>query len=141
MIIYVVAIERIIRISLADELREANYQVFEFDNADAALLKMNTTIPDLVISDLKMPNINGIELLKRIKKNNNNIQVILMTAYSSISTVVEAMNLGAYDYVEKPFENEKILIMIKHILELKQIKDENEQLKNKLNATDFRLHR
>ena len=141
MIIYIVSNERIIRVSLADELKEAGYQVFEFENADAALLQTNNTTPDLVLTDFKMPGINGIEFLKKIKIINKNISVVLMTAYSSISTAVEAMSLGAYDYVEKPFENEKILIMIKHILELKQIKEENEKLKIKLKSTDFRQYR
>jgi len=130
--IYVVTNERIIRVSLADELRDVGYQVFEFANANSALLGMNNKIPDLVITDFKLPNIKGIEFLKQIKKINKNIYVVFMTAYSSSTTAVEAMDLGAYDYIEKPFENEKILIAIKHIMELKQVKDENKKLKLKL---------
>ncbi|RLD86687.1 MAG: sigma-54-dependent Fis family transcriptional regulator [Bacteroidetes bacterium] len=130
--IYVVDDERIIRVSLADELRDAGFEVFEFANANSALMQMNNILPDLVITDLKMPDVDGIEFLEKIKKFNQNIFVILMTAYSNVSTAVEAMKLGAYDYIEKPFENDKLLIIIERILELKQIKDENKELKIKL---------
>lgn len=130
--IYVVDDERIIRVSLADELKDAGYEVFEFAHASSALIQMNTISPDIVITDLKMPDINGIEFLERIKKINSAIFVVLMTAYSTVSTAVEAMKLGAYDYVEKPFDNEKILLIVERIIELKQVKDENKELKIKL---------
>jgi DNA-binding NtrC family response regulator len=130
--IYVVDDERIIRVSLADELRDAGYEVFEFAHASSALMQMSTINPDIVITDLKMPDINGIDFLERIKKINSSIFVVMMTAYSTVSTAVNAMKLGAYDYVEKPFDNEKILIIIKRIIELKQVKDENKELKIKL---------
>jgi len=130
--IYVVDDERIIRVSLADELRDEGYEVFEFADAVSALMQMRNAVPNVVITDLKMPNINGIEFLKKIKAINKNVYVVLMTAYSTVSTAVEAIKLGAYDYIEKPFDNEKMLIIIKHILELKQVKDENKELKIKL---------
>lgn len=130
--IFVVDDERIIRVSLADELRDAGYEVYEFAHAGPALMQMKETMPDIVITDLKMPDINGIELLKKIKEINKDIYVVLMTAYSTVSTAVEAMKLGAFDYIEKPFDNEKLLIIIERILEFKQVKDENKQLKKKL---------
>ena len=130
--IYVVDDERIIRVSLADELRDAGYEVFEFANANSALMQMDGIKPNIVITDFKMPDINGIEFLERIKIIDKNIYVVLMTAYSTVSTAVEAMKLGAYDYIEKPFDNEKVLLIIERILELKQVKDENKELKIKL---------
>jgi len=130
--IYVVDDERIIRVSLADELRDAGFEVLEFAHASPALMQMSEMMPDIVITDLKMPDINGIEFLKKIKKINQNIYVVLMTAYSTVSTAVQAMKLGAYDYIEKPFDNESMLLIIKRIIELKQIKDENKELKIKL---------
>ncbi len=132
MIIYVVDDERIIRVSLADELRDAGYDVFEFANASSALMSIKDVIPDLVITDLKMPDIDGIEFLKKIKKYNSNIYVVLMTAFSTVSTAVEAMKLGAYDYISKPFDNEEVLLTIKRVLELKEVKEENLELKIKL---------
>ncbi|NOR88333.1 MAG: response regulator, partial [Bacteroidales bacterium] len=130
--IYVVDDERIIRVSLADELRDAGYEVFEFANAISALSQIKTIIPDIVITDMKMPEMNGIDFLKKIKGFKPNIYVILMTAYSTVSTAVEAMKLGAYDYISKPFDNEEMLLTIKRVLELKQVKDENKALKIKL---------
>ncbi len=130
--IYVVDDERIIRVSLADELRDAGFEVCEFAHAGPALMQMSEMMPDIVITDLKMPDINGIEFLKKIKKFNQNIYVVLMTAYSTVSTAVEAMKLGAYDYIEKPFDNESMLLIIERIIELKQVKDENKELKIKL---------
>jgi DNA-binding NtrC family response regulator len=130
--IYVVDDERIIRVSLSDELRDAGFEVFEFANANSALMQMNNIMPDIIITDLKMPGINGVEFLEKIKKINKDIFVVLMTAFSTVSNAVEAMKLGAYDYIEKPFDNEKILVIIDRIIELKQIKDENKELKIKL---------
>ena len=130
--IYVVDDERIIRVSLADELKDAGFEVSEFAHAGPALMQMKDSMPDIVITDLKMPDINGIEFLKRIKKINKNVYVVLMTAYSTVSTAVEAMKLGAYDYIEKPFDNENMLLIIERIIELKQVKDENKELKIKL---------
>ena len=132
MIIYVVDDERIIRVSLADELRDAGYEVYEFSSAAPALMQMSSVIPDIVLSDLKMPDIDGLEFLEKIKKINSSVYVVLMTAYATVSTAVEAMKLGAYDYVKKPFVNEKMLITINRIIELKQVKQENRELKTKL---------
>ena len=130
--IFVVDDERIIRVALADELKDAGHEVYEFSNAGVALMQMKDHLPDVVISDLKMPNIDGIEFLKRIKDFNKDICVVLMTAYSNVSTAIEAMKLGAYDYIEKPFDNEKVLLIIEHLIELKLVKDENKTLKKKL---------
>lgn len=136
--IFVVDDERIIRISLADELRDEGYEVFEFANANPALMQMNELKPDLIISDIKMPGIGGVEFLTRVKKIDKNICVVLMTAFSTVATAVEAMKLGAYDYVEKPFDNEKILIIVRRIEELITIKSENKELKIQLNKNyDF----
>jgi CheY-like chemotaxis protein len=60
--------ERIIRVALADDLRDTDYEVYEFSNASAALMEIKNILPDVVITDLKMPDINGIEFLKRIKE-------------------------------------------------------------------------
>ncbi|HEB62285.1 MAG TPA: response regulator, partial [Bacteroidetes bacterium] len=86
--IFVVDDERIIRVTLADDLRETGYHVIEFSNAGAALAHFKEVEPDVVITDLKMPGINGIEFLQKIKEYNSDIQVILMTGYSTVNTAV-----------------------------------------------------
>ncbi len=131
--IFVVDDERIIRVSLADELRDENYEVFEFSNAISALYKLKTEQPNVIITDYKMPDLNGIDFIKKIKEFNENIYVILMTAYSTVDTAVEAMKLGAYDYITKPFDNNKLIITVKHIQELLSLKTENKHLKKKIN--------
>lgn len=130
--IFIVDDERIIRVALGDDLRDSGHKVLEFANAKSALMQLKSEEPDIIITDLKMPEMNGIEFLKRIKEINNKIFVILMTAHSDVETAVEAMKLGAYDYVEKPFDNEKMIILTNRISELVEVKKENKQLKNQL---------
>jgi len=130
--IFVVDDERIIRVSLADELRDAGFEVFEYANASSAFMQIRNLKPNIIITDLNMPEMNGIEFLEKIKSFDKNIFVVLMTAYSSVSTAIEAMKFGAYDYIEKPFDNNKILKIIKHIIDFKNLKDENQDLKTKL---------
>ncbi len=130
--IAVVDDERIIRVALVDELRDHGYQVKEYTSAQAALLDMKKEVPDIVISDLKMPQMDGIEFLRRIKKQSPNTYFILITAYSTVSTAVEAMRLGAYDYITKPFDNEELLIVIKRIEELRNVKAENKYLRRQI---------
>lgn len=136
--IYVVDDERIIRVSLADELRDEGHEVFEFANAPTALMSLQENTPDIIITDLKMPEMDGVEFLKRIKAFKKDIQVMMMTAHSTVATAVEAMKYGAYDYIEKPFDNEKVLISIQRISELIELKGENNLLRKQLKiAYDF----
>jgi len=130
--IFVVDDERIIRVSLADDLRDEGHKIFEFTNAAAALGKLNEVNPDVIITDLKMPGLSGIDFLEKVKEENQSICVVLMTAYSTVKTAVDAMKQGAYDYVEKPFDNEKMLLIIERIAELRQMREENKELKKKL---------
>ena len=123
--VVVVDDERIIRVALVDELRDAGYQVKEFANARAALMEMKEFEPDVVVSDLKMPRMDGIEFLTKTKERFPNTCFILMTAYSTVSTAVEAMKLGAYDYITKPFDNEEMLIVLKRVEEFRNAKEEN----------------
>lgn len=127
--VFVVDDERIIRVTLADDLRDQGYQVIEFSNATAAFAHFSEVEPDIVITDLKMPGMTGIEFLTKIKAFNPAIHVILMTAFSTVNTAVEAMKLGAYDYIRKPFENDKMIITIKRIEELIKVKSENQYLR------------
>ncbi|MGE5357323.1 MAG: sigma-54-dependent transcriptional regulator [Deltaproteobacteria bacterium] len=132
--IFVVDDERIIRVTLVDELRDAGYTVNEFSSANAALAQLAELEPDLVITDLSMPGMDGIEFLKRIKSFNSEIQVIVITAYSTVSTAVNAMKLGAYDYVTKPFESDEIIHTVHRVKELCSIKDENTYLRNQIQS-------
>ena len=130
--IFVVDDERIIRVSLVDDLRDAGYSVNEFSNARSAYQAMREDVPDVVVSDMKMPDMDGLELLKKTKELYPETYFILITAFSTVSTAVEAMKLGAYDYITKPFNNEKLLIILQRIKELVHVKDENKYLRQQI---------
>ena len=86
---------------------------------------------DLIISDLKMPGMDGIELIGEIRKINQYIPILVITAYGSIDSAEEAINKGAYDYITKPFRKEQILIAIDRALEWKNMRKEISELKEK----------
>ncbi|MBN1348544.1 sigma-54-dependent Fis family transcriptional regulator [candidate division KSB1 bacterium] len=94
--------------------------------------KIKSNVYDIIITDLKMPGKSGIELLDFAKTITPSTEVILMTAYATAQTAVEAMKKGAYDYVIKPFEMTELKLKVKHILEKKQLVQENAKLKEKL---------
>lgn len=132
--VFVVDDERIVRITTADDLRDAGYQVREFASAQAALQFMNESDEDVdvVITDLNMPGMNGIEFLAKIRQARPETYVLLMTAFASVDTAVEAMRLGAYDYISKPFNIEELLLTIERIRELRNVREENRQLRKQV---------
>lgn len=141
--IFIVDDERIVRVTTADDLRDAGYTVREFATGQAALQHISDTEEgvDIIITDLRMPNMNGLEFLIKVKSIIPEVFVLLMTAYASVSTAVEAMKLGAYDYISKPFDIDELLLTIKRIKEVKEVKDENKELRNqvqkKFDTTSF----
>jgi len=90
---------------------------------------------DLVISDIKMPDMSGVEVLRHIKETDPTVPVIMITAYASAETAVEALRLGAYDYLTKPFKLEELKANIRNALEKVRLKRENETLKRELKKT------
>ncbi len=124
--------ERILRVSLADELRDAGYQVFEFAEASGVLQKIAEESPDLLITDIRMPGIDGLELLEKVKQISPDTIVVIMTAYSSVDTAIKALKLGAYDYLSKPFRNEEILHLTERVAELRDIKQDNKRLQTQV---------
>jgi DNA-binding NtrC family response regulator len=97
-------------------LKKEEYTVFTADNGKEALELVNRKRPDLVILDLKMPGMNGIEILRQIKRIDENIEVIMITGYGTMKTARIAMRLGAYDYITKPFDVNYIMALIKDVL-------------------------
>jgi two-component system response regulator AtoC len=93
-----------VRRSLSDTLSEEGHGVRTAENAEAALAQLNEYEPDVILSDIRMPGIDGIELLERVKKLTPSVDVILMTAYDDMATVVKAMRQGAFDFLVKPLE-------------------------------------
>lgn len=130
--IFVIDDERLIRVTTADELREHGYKVREFASAEAALVELreNSGEVDIILSDLKMPGIDGLQFISKVKSINPNIFFLLITAHATVINAVEAMKLGAYDYLTKPFNMEELLLSIERIKELKAVKEENFQLRS-----------
>ena len=91
-----------IRTSLGEALSDDGYAVIEAEDGAAALHRVDETTPDLILLDLKLPDTTGVEVLRRLRDKGVDVPVIMMTAYGDTPTAVEAMRLGAYDFVQKP---------------------------------------
>lgn len=130
--ILIVDDEEIMRNSLTDWLREDRYQATAVENGEKALEKVRKEKWNLILLDLKMPGMDGIEVLKEVKRINKDIPVIIMTAYASVDTAVEAMKKGAYDYIVKPFNLEEVGITIKKIMDHQNLLRENIYLRKEL---------
>lgn len=130
--ILVVDDEASMRELLVIMLQREGYRVDEAENGAAALQKIIAGSYDLLISDIKMPKMTGIELLREIRQQENELTVVMITAFSSTEEAVEAMKLGAYDYITKPFKNDEIRLVIKKALERDRLQFENRQLKKEL---------
>ncbi|MFW6146824.1 MAG: sigma-54-dependent transcriptional regulator [Thermodesulfobacteriota bacterium] len=113
-------------------LAPEGYEVVTEANPLNALRLLNETDFDLVITDMKMPKMDGIELLDEIKRIDSDLPVIIMTAYGTIEMAVKAMKKRAYDYITKPFRNEELKLTIKKALELYKLKKENRRLSEAL---------
>ncbi len=105
------------------------------DGADALLL-LKESFFDLILTDLMMPAINGLELLKKAKELHPDVKIIMITAFGTIETAIEAIKLGAYDYITKPFNIDDLRLRIRRALESQRIEHENIMLKQKLGITD-----
>jgi DNA-binding NtrC family response regulator len=124
--------ERILRVSLADELRDAGHLVHEFSEAGGVMHKLAFENPDLLITDIRMPGMDGLNLLEKVKNTSPDTVVVVMTAYASVESAIKALKLGAYDYLIKPFSNEEILHLTQRVNELKEIKQENKRLQTQI---------
>ncbi len=136
--ILVVDDEDIIRESLSFILRKEGYSVDEAENGEAAYNKILNDSYDLVLTDLEMPQMKGIELLEEIKKLNINTSVIIITAFGSLETAISALRSGANDYILKPVEFDELLIKIKRLFDLRNLILENRFLRKEIQRTfDF----
>ena len=121
--ILVVDDEQLIRWSLAERLRADGYEVVEAPTGAAALERVADGV-DLVLLDFKLPDIDGVTVLRRIKEHDPDILVVLLTAYATIETAVEAMKIGAYHFANKPFNLDDISLTVAKALETTQLRRE-----------------
>ena len=130
--ILIVDDEEKIRKVLSRMLEDENYGVKSVENGQKAIAILNSYKPDVIIMDQNMPGINGIEALVTIKEKNPNLTVIIITAHGEVSLAVDAIKKGAYDYLEKPFDNDKLLLLIKRAMDHQRLTVEISDLKRKL---------
>jgi len=120
------------RLMLKATLSADGYQIFEAADGDEAVRKVEQNFFDLIMLDLKMENMGGIEALKRIKQISPAIPVLIMTAYASIQTAVEALKLGAFDYLLKPLDMDQVRHTLEKTLDYQKLIIENKTLKERL---------
>lgn len=117
--------------TLGGLLSDEGFEVTTAANGYEALKIIDTESPDLVLLDIWMPGIDGIETLKEIKKGNPTIQVIIITGHGTIETAVNATKLGAYDLIEKPLSIDKVIVAINNALNFRRLEEENKYLRKK----------
>jgi DNA-binding NtrC family response regulator len=131
--ILIVDDEKDMRWLLSNILKEEGYEVEEVDTGRKALALFKQSPPDLVLLDLRFPGgVDGIEVLKKIKSMSPDTSVLILTAYGDIESAVQTIKLGAYDYLTKPFDNERLRLTIKRTLESQKLTKEVIQLQNEL---------
>src|SRR5437588_9668423 len=111
----------------------------EAETAEAALAYLENQVPDIVLTDLMLPNMTGVELLRRIKAQFPRTEVAIMTGHGSIESAVQAMKLGAYDYVTKPFRVEELKLALQRMAEKVRLVSENQMLREHVN-TEMQLN-
>lgn len=130
--ILIVEDEKITRITLANLLKKEGYEVDSADNGEHGIEAIRKKKYDVIITDLKLPRKDGMEVLKTAKELHPGTDVIVITAYATVETAVSTLKLGAYDYIMKPISPERFLSLIQKISDYQQVRIENTELKKKL---------
>ncbi len=130
--ILVVDDEFSVRDSLCNWFKIEGYRVDTAGNGMEALKKLQEDVWDIVLVDIKMPGMDGMELQRQIKKIDNTMIVIIITAYATVDTAVEAMKEGAYDYLSKPIDPDKLSILVRNAVNQRRLVAENLQLREKV---------
>jgi DNA-binding NtrC family response regulator len=117
---------------LQDELNDAGHKALGLTSPVDALRKISDRPPDILITDLRMEEMDGITLLKKTKNLSSDTDIIVMTAYATVETALETMKLGAYDYIIKPFKTDELLLLIRRIEDRRRLEAENLELRSYL---------
>ena len=134
--ILIVDDEESVRDSLHNWFIEDGYDVERADNAKSALLMLESRKFDIILADIKMPGMDGMEMHRRIRALNKDTIVIIMTAFASVDTAVQALKDGAYDYVTKPFDPDDLSHLIRNAATQISLRAENEALKRKVSTLE-----
>jgi len=130
--ILIVEDDRKMRLALREIMTNEGYVVDTVETGEAALGKADGNGYDLVITDLKLPGIDGMDVLRAIRKSRPETSVVIITAYATVDTAVEAMREGAEDYISKPFNLDEIRLIVRKVLEKKALLDDNRLLRSQL---------
>ena len=130
--ILIVDDEQSMRDVLSIMLTRAGYTVTAASDGEEAIASLEKELFDLVITDLKMPKVGGLEILKAVKEASPESVVLIITAFATAESAVEAMKMGAYDYLTKPFEVEEVQLIIRNALEKRRLSTENMLLKREI---------
>lgn len=130
--IHIIDDEPVIQDVLAQLLTSEGYEVEVSSSGEEALEKQATQSFDLILLDLLMPGLDGIEVLKAIKKIDPQAIIIIITAYASVESAIAAMKLGAFDYIQKPFKHDELILIIRRAFEHKRLQEENIRLRDEL---------
>src|SRR3990172_7156783 len=124
--------EPLMRISLSDALKAEGYNVASAATGSEGLKEIKETSYDVVITDLRLPEVDGVQILNTCRQISPHTKVLMITAYGSVDTAVEAMKIGAYDYITKPFSMDELILTVKRLVEMRDLEDENIYLKEKI---------
>jgi DNA-binding NtrC family response regulator len=130
--ILVIDDEEIVCQSCVRILSEEGYSVHTTRNGAEGLALLHDNPYDILIVDLKMPGISGMEVLQRVRESYQDVDVLMVTGYSTVETAVQAMKLGAFDYICKPFQPDELALVVKRIVEKRQLLSENQALQQEL---------
>ena len=130
--------EKITRVTLSTALHREKHEVAACESGVEAIEKIHEQGFDVVITDLRLPGVGGIEVLREAKLTDPDCVVIVVTAFGTVETAVEALKLGAYDYLRKPYSPEKVINMLAKINELRDVRSENTLLKRRLERYESR---
>jgi two-component system response regulator AtoC len=130
--VLVVDDEESIRVMLRAMLRKSDYDVAIASNGHEALAEMERAVPDICFIDLRMPHMSGLELLFEMRQRDIESVVVVMSAYGTLETAVEAMKAGAHDYITKPFKTDEVLLTLLKVEEREKLRRENRALRQRL---------
>ncbi len=120
------------RASISQWLELSGYRTESYENAAKALESIGSNFPGIVLSDIRMPGMDGMELLKKFQTVDSTLPVILITGHGDVQMAVEAMRIGAYDFVEKPFDPERLSDLVRHAIEARRLVMDNRALRREL---------
>ncbi|MBI4420988.1 MAG: sigma-54-dependent Fis family transcriptional regulator, partial [Gemmatimonadetes bacterium] len=117
-------------------LRNSGFEVEIAQGGTAGLEAIRRTAPDIVLTDVRMPQVGGIQVLEAARSQDPDLPVILMTAQASLQTAIQAVNQGAFYYIQKPFSNDDLLAICRRAVEYRQLRSENKHLKREIRRRD-----